>query len=116
MKPSVKNASPVEKALEQMRAALLEEARAKLADLSPSELMALAERRASQPVKKEIDWTKEKHTCPRCNHTGPVVPDFGVKKRRGLEHRQSYCRKCRSETSNEYYAATRKYKTRRDVI
>ena len=118
MKPSVKTASPVEKALEQMRAALLEQARTELEKLSPTELMAIAERKAvrvaSERTEKPKDWSKETHTCPNCGETKPVLPDFGVKVVRGKERKHSWCRRCRATTN--YYQAKRKYKTRSSVL
>lgn len=63
---------------------------------------------ASGPGKPEekTDWTKVKHKCPRCGHVGPVDPDFGIRKVRGVERRQSWCHECRATIS--YYDKPRK--------
>lgn len=62
------------------------------------------------------DWTKVKKTCPRCDKTKFVEPDFGLKAPRASEPEfrepQSWCKQCRSDTSKEYYAASRKYHRR----
>ena len=43
-----------------------------------------------------VDWTRVMATCPKCGRTGPVLPDFGISRRRtGSERAQSWCRKCR---------------------
>lgn len=55
-----------------------------------------------------VDWTKVKHTCPKCSHTGPVDPDFGVKLVRGIARSQSWCKNCRATTN--YYGKARKYR------
>lgn len=60
-----------------------------------------------KPKKQPVaDWTKERRTCPKCGHEGPVDPDFGVKVRRGLVHAQSWCKKCRASTN--YYHRPRR--------
>ncbi len=48
---------------------------------------------------------KAKHTCPNCEHTGPVWSDFGVRLKRGIEGKQSWCNDCRKGTN--YYAKER---------
>ncbi len=58
----------------------------------------------------KVDWTAETHTCPKCNHKGPVVPDFGIRKVRGHELRQSYCNNCRASTN--YHLRPYKNRTR----
>jgi hypothetical protein len=47
-------------------------------------------------VAVRTDWTREKHICPKCDHHGPVDPDFGIRVVRGVERKQSYCGKCRA--------------------
>ena len=56
------------------------------------------------------DWKTEKRTCPKCQHTGPALFDFGIRMVRGQERAQSWCRKCRRSTS--YFSKPRQYKTR----
>ncbi len=54
----------------------------------------------------KVNWKKERHTCPRCNHEGPVDPDFGTRTVRGNTMKQSYCGTCRAGLN--YYAKPRK--------
>lgn len=35
-------------------------------------------------------------TCPRCEHTGNVLKDFGLKTVEGQSRPQSWCRNCRN--------------------
>lgn len=63
-------------------------------------------RRASKIVG---DWSKEIRTCPKCEHQGPVDPDFGTKLVRGIVRAQSWCKSCRASTS--YYNKPRVRKT-----
>lgn len=42
-------------------------------------------------------WNLITHTCPKCNHVGPVAKDFGVRKTtRGSIKTQAWCRSCRA--------------------
>jgi hypothetical protein len=53
--------------------------------------------RERPPVK--IDWARVQRTCPKCEHEGPVDPDFGIVIVRGKERPQSWCRDCRNKTN-----------------
>jgi hypothetical protein len=63
------------------------------------------QKRTEQPQAKtpagETDWTNVFHTCPKCKHHGPVLPDFGLRPVRGIVRKQSWCHNCRATTN--YY-------------
>jgi hypothetical protein len=42
----------------------------------------------------------EKKSCPRCGRTGDILEEFGIRLSRGKHIPASWCRKCRSETSD----------------
>lgn len=65
------------------------------------ELEALVRERMEQVRTEAPDWRKEWTRCPNCSREGFVIPDFGVKKIRGVERKQSWCARCRASTS--YY-------------
>ncbi len=46
----------------------------------------------------KVDWTKVMHTCPVCEKTMPVMPDFGLRIVRGITYKQSNCRVCRPKS------------------
>jgi hypothetical protein len=72
----------------------------------PAPLIKRADKVKSEPEK---NWEKEITTCSRkgCGHTGPVIPDFGLRVVRVRVSKQSRCRKCRSEVN--YHAQPRTY-------
>lgn len=78
----------------------------RLADKATGGKISKAKLKHAPSAGLQIDWTAEKHTCPKCDHTGFVDPDFGVKVVRGVERRQSWCKTCRATTS--YYDRPRK--------
>ena len=88
--------------------------------LTDAEILAMArqivannsaprERRKIDPKSIDARWKKVKHTCPKCGHTGPVNPDFGIRVVRGVERLQSWCADCRAHTN--YYQSARKNRT-----
>lgn len=75
--------------------------------ISTTPVVQVPQAEPAEPPK--TDWSKVKHTCPRCSRTGTVSADFGTRMHRGTERVQSWCYACRAATS--YYNVKRKYKT-----
>lgn len=69
-------------------------------------------RRERERRKANLNWKKEKRTCPKCGQTGYVLPNFGVKTVYGNEYPQSYCNGtmngCRVKAANESHAIRRR--------
>jgi hypothetical protein len=61
------------------------------------------------PPQSRTDWARVFHTCPKCGFHGAVDPEFGVRMVRGVEQKQSYCKRCRATLS--YYNKPRKRRT-----
>lgn len=82
--------------------------------LSREDLMEIVKRiattkEAPKPRREDPDWTKVKHTCPKCDRSGPVDPMFGTRpnpRGDGTRLRQSWCAECRAGTN--YHARPRK--------
>lgn len=62
--------------------------------------------RTKTPIDEK--WFRTLKVCPRCEKEKNVGKDFGIAVHRGVEYANSWCKQCRSETSNEYRSKPRK--------
>lgn len=87
--------------------------RARSTSRSTSEPLPPRKKVSVKDAPKEVDWTKVISRCSKCNHKGPVLPDFGTRKTfRGEIYKQSQCKACRAKA--DYYRRPRKYKSLRN--
>jgi hypothetical protein len=71
---------------------------------------SLEQRRTNEAAKPHVDWSTVTKTCPKCWRELHVLPDFGLKKQRGVIGAQSWCHACRSKTN--YTKRPRKNRTK----
>jgi hypothetical protein len=66
--------------------------------------------RISGRTKAPIDekWFRTLKICSRCKQEKNVGLDFGIVRARGVEYANAWCKRCRSETSNEYRTKPRR--------
>lgn len=62
--------------------------------------------RTKTPIEER--WFRTLKTCPHCGEEKNVGKDFGVAVHRGVQYANSWCKECRSKTSNEYRNKPRK--------
>lgn len=61
-----------------------------------------------------VDWKKVQRECPKCETPKMVLPDFGLRKVRGISYSHSWCKDCRSKATIAAggYKRKRAYKPR----
>jgi hypothetical protein len=52
-----------------------------------------------------VDWAEARRTCAKCGHTGPVLPDFGLRMRKYGPASNSWCRACKCRYEAQRRAA-----------